>query len=117
MIEELIARTFALRNAAHLAHWASRSFSEHEALGAFYDEIIDKLDLVVEAYQGLFGLVGQVSTMAGRSNAIVDEIRSEMEWLASNRDEIARENAVLANQLDDLGHFYATTLYKLDFLS
>lgn len=117
MIEELIARTFALRNAAHLAHWASRSFSEHEALGAFYDEIIDKLDLVVEAYQGLFGLVGQVPTIAGRSNAIVDEIRSEMEWLAANRDEIARDNAVLANQLDDLGHFYATTLYKLDFLS
>lgn len=117
MIEELIARTFSLRNAVHLAHWSSRSYSEHVALGEFYDNVLDKLDLVVEAYQGVFGLVGQVPALGNRVNAIVDEIRSEMEWLADNRDEIARNNSVLANQLDDMGHFYATTLYKLDFLA
>lgn len=117
MIEELIARTFSLRNAVHLAHWSTRSYSEHQALGGFYDELLDKLDLVVEAYQGIFGLVGQVPVLGQRANAIVDEIRSEMEWLADNRDAIARENSVIANQLDDMGHFYATTLYKLDFLA
>lgn len=116
-MEELIARTFALRNAVHLAHWASRSYSEHVALGEFYDEVLDKLDLVVEAYQGLFGLVGQVPVLGARSNAIVDEIRTELEWLTTNRDEIAKNNSVISNQLDDMGHFYATTLYKLDFLS
>lgn len=117
MIEELIARTFSLRNAAHLSHWSTRSYSEHQALGSFYNDIIDKLDMVVEAYQGTFGLVGQVPVIGQRSNAIVDEIRSEMEWLADNRDAIARSNSVLANQLDDMGHFYATSLYKLDFLA
>ena len=117
MIEELIARTFSLRNAAHLSHWSTRSFSEHSALGPFYDDIIDKLDTVVEAYQGVFGLVGLVPPISQRANAIVDEIRSDMEWLADNRDEIAKGNSVIANQLDDLGHYYATTLYKLDFLS
>ena len=117
MIEELIARTFALRNAVHLAHWSTRSFSEHKALGKFYEEVLDKLDMIVEAYQGIFGLVGTPPMLAMRNNAIVDEIRTEMEWLADNRDEITKGNAVLANQLDDMGHFYATTLYKLDFLS
>jgi DNA-binding ferritin-like protein len=117
MIEELIARTFSLRNAVHLAHWSTRNFSEHTALRIFYDEILDKLDLIVEAYQGIFGLVGQVSFLVPRSNAIVDEIRAEMEWLADNKEAISKGNAVLANQLDDMGHFYATTLYKLDFLS
>lgn len=116
-MEELIARTFSLRNAVHLAHWSTRSFAEHEALGEFYVDIIDKIDLIIEAYQGVFGLVGQVASLASRSNAVVDEIRSELEWLMENREELSKGNAVLLNQIDDLGHFYAQTIYKLDFLS
>ena len=36
MIEELIARVFATRNAAHLEHWRTKSIAAHEALGEFY---------------------------------------------------------------------------------
>ena len=58
MIEELVARVFALRNAAHLEHWATNSFSKHMALGSFYDDIIDKTDKLVEAVgSGKFDLV------------------------------------------------------------
>ena len=35
MIEELVSRTFAIRNAAHLAHWRAKgtgSFAKHMAL-------------------------------------------------------------------------------------
>ena len=39
MIEDLIARVFCTRNCAHLAHWASDSYAEHEALGSFYENI------------------------------------------------------------------------------
>ena len=52
MIEELVSRVFAIRNAAHLAHWASQSYSEHKALGKFYDGVIDKVDAIIETYQG-----------------------------------------------------------------
>ena len=58
MIEEFVSRSFALRDAAHLAHWATRSYSEHVALGEFYDGLLDKVDTIVEAYQGCFGLIG-----------------------------------------------------------
>ena len=47
MIEDLVSRAFAIRNAAHLAHWATKSFSEHMALGSFYDEVIEKIDGIV----------------------------------------------------------------------
>jgi hypothetical protein len=37
---EFIARAFAVRTAAHLAHLQSRSYAEHVALGGFYDSLV-----------------------------------------------------------------------------
>lgn len=54
---EFIARAFAVRTAAHLAHLQSRSYAEHVALGGFYDPLVDLVDSYAEAYQGLFGLI------------------------------------------------------------
>jgi len=39
MIEELIARVFGTRNAAHLAHWKEASGYRHETLAAFYEGV------------------------------------------------------------------------------
>lgn len=41
---EFVARSFAVRTAAHLAHLQSRSYAEHVALGGFYDSLIDLVD-------------------------------------------------------------------------
>lgn len=35
MLEELIMRVFAARNAAHLEHWRTKSYAQHVALGSF----------------------------------------------------------------------------------
>jgi hypothetical protein len=51
MIEELISRVFATRNAVHLAHWAETSGFRHNVLGEFYDSLIDKVDTIVEAHR------------------------------------------------------------------
>ena len=42
MVEELINRMFKARNAAHIRHWKTDSYSEHKALGHYYDDLIDK---------------------------------------------------------------------------
>ena len=60
MIEELVARVFKTRNQAHLSHWKTKSFAEHQALGSFYDDVIDTLDKLVEATQGSKGIIGHV---------------------------------------------------------
>jgi hypothetical protein len=39
---------------AQIFHWQTDSYAEHMALGDFYDGFPDKLDQLVEAYQGLF---------------------------------------------------------------
>lgn len=39
MIEQLVAKTFASRNAAHLQHWRTKSFAGHKALAGTLDSI------------------------------------------------------------------------------
>lgn len=119
-MEELIARIFALRNAAHLAHWAETgpgSFARHMALGDFYEALIAKADSVVEIYQGVFGLVGEVPTYDFDKKDILAQIEADARWIKARRTDIAKGDAVIENQLDELGALYAGTAYKLRFLS
>lgn len=118
MIEELVSRVFAARNIAHLAHWKTKSFSQHSALGSFYDSIIDQLDQIVEAFQGQFGLIGSVNLNAAPAKTeIVSFIQAELEWLNANLEEICKENCAIENLVENLMNTYQTTLYKLKNLS
>lgn len=120
MIEQLVGRVFATRNAVHLAHWAAvgdGSFARHSALGDFYDALIDKIDNIVEMYQGAFGLIGDVSTSEVSSKEVMDHIGEEANWIEDHRDEIAGGVRAIENMLDDLTGTYLTTFYKLKNLS
>lgn len=116
MVEELIARIFALRDYTHLRHWASRNGEAHRALGYFYDAILDALDPFVEQYQGLFGLIGEVPVVSIRSGLPSDEIRAQREWILANIDTITKGDPQLVNELQGICGIYSKALYMLDFL-
>lgn len=113
MIEELAAKVFATRNAAHIAHWASKSYSQHTALGEFYDALIDKIDAIVEVYQGAHGLIGEVNTESVKPRTITEHIAEEAQWIEDNRDDIADGCKAVENLIDDLTSCYLQTYYKL----
>lgn len=116
MCEEFVARMLAIRDAAHLAHWAAKgkgSFAAHMALGEFYDGLIDKLDAYVEAYQGYFGLIGAVKPMPFSRDKIMEQIKAEATWMEANCDDICQSKPALENMLQDIEALFATTYYKL----
>jgi hypothetical protein len=113
MVEELINKVFAARTAAHIAHWKTKSYAQHEALGEFYDDVIDALDKYIEAHQGGFGLVGKVD---GEAKDITQMIRDEMLWINENRAKIARGVPALENILDEISSLHMKALYKLENL-
>lgn len=117
MIEELVSRVFATRNAAHLAHWATQSYAQHQALGAFYDGAIDAIDDIVEAHQGAFGLISDVETTSVDKKNFAEHIKQEARWIEQNADEITKGVRALQNLLDSLTDIYLTTYYKLTNLS
>lgn len=117
MIEELVGRVFALRNAAHREHWKTRSYAAHMALGAFYEGLPELIDGIVESYQGQNGLIeldGKFVTPTVEE--FLPFLKEQAEWLASNRKAIAEGSTDLENQIDSLLAAFHTTLYKLEFL-
>lgn len=117
MINDLIARVFEARNVAHLEHWNTGNYAAHRALGDFYDEVIDLLDLLVEAHSGAFGKVGKVELGARQTKPCVALLGEHVVWISKHREHIAQDVAALENIVDEIVALYLRTLYKLKELS
>jgi hypothetical protein len=118
MIEKLIDRVFLTRGYTHLAHWKTHSYAEHVALGDFYDEIVDGLDKLVEAFQGIFGIVDDICLSGGDCpKDIVKHLSEELTWINNNSTEITNDIATLDNILQELQAMYMKVLYKLKNLN
>lgn len=118
MIEELATRVFCARDCAHRSHWRTKSYAAHMALGAFYEDVIEQLDTLVEAYQGKNGLIADFKS-ASHSVApakVCDYLAEEAQWIADHRDEIADGCPTMANLVDNLITVYHTAVYKLENL-
>lgn len=113
MIEKLIEKMFSARDASHIRHWKTDSYSQHKALGDYYDKVVDTLDKYVEAYQGTFGIIGEV---AGEEKDVAKMINDDIIWLNENRSKLAKGIPALENILDELTALHMKTLYKLENL-
>ena len=52
MIETLVGKTIVFLNNIQFAHWQTTSYSQHEALGEYYEKLNKLNDKLVETYQG-----------------------------------------------------------------
>ncbi len=116
MIEELVSRVFYARNVAHVEHWTASGvggYARHKALGKFYEEVIEALDTLVEAYQGAFELIGAVQAPKTKANDILLILIEDAEWVEKNHEKICKGNRAVANLLDGVTGVYLSTIYKL----
>lgn len=115
MIEDLIARVFYTRNVAHWSHWRATgngSYAKHQALGSFYDDVIDALDSLVEAYQGACALIGNLPAPEGASD-ILSLLEGDASWIEAHHEDVCRGNRAIANLLDNVTNVYLSAIYKL----
>ena len=117
MIEQLVIKVFSTRNAVHLAHWRTKNYAQHVALGDFYDGLIDKIDVIVEMYQGAFGIIDAPDIKPVSPANIIEHIGEEANWIEENRSDIAGGVNAIENVIDDLAGLYLSTFYKLKNLS
>ena len=117
MLEQLIARVFYARNLAHWNHWRTDSYAQHKALGAFYDDVIDAVDALVEAYQGAFELVGNIpAPTTSKGTDVLKTLKDDSKWIEKNHEDICKGNRAVANLIDELNGVYLSTIYKLRHL-
>jgi hypothetical protein len=113
MIEQLISRVFYARNLAHYDHWRTKSYAQHKALGHFYDDVIEALDDIVEAYQGAFDLVSTIPAPEKSDNDLLKHLETEAAWIEENHEGICKGNRAVGNLVDGVTEVYLTTIYKL----
>lgn len=119
MINELIQRVFVTRNATHMAHWRTKKYAQHKALGMLYDGIVDDLDAIVEAYMGAYGEVVEDIEIpkTPKVKDILKHLAEEANWIEENHEEICQGVSAIGNLIDNLTARYLSTMYKLKQLS
>lgn len=113
MIEQLISRVFYARNLAHFAHWRTKSYAQHQALGSFYDGVIDAIDPLVEAYQGAYDLIGAIPVPGEMEKDALKCLESDAEWIEKNHEKICKGNRAVGNLVDGVTEVYLSAIYKL----
>lgn len=110
----LMLKMFEARHVAHVLHLKSKSYSEHEALGSFYDGLLGFLDEFVETYQGQYGLVGDLPLEVGSFPEAVSYLEDCAKFFVVGRD--ALKDSHLQNMMDEVLSLTYKTIYKLKFL-
>lgn len=103
--------------AGHIHHLGTDSYSQHMALGDFYDGLDDLSDKFIEAYQGKYSKIifAEKALFLGENG---------LELVLYVGKEIAKyrqmpgfpQDSELQNIVDELADLVASTLYKLRFL-
>ena len=100
----------------HLLHLQSRSYSQHQALGIYYDAVVDLIDSLIEAYQGKNQTI--VEYPAGYKPPVSDaltELKSISAYVQANRGVVGSDTE-LQNISDEIQQLIDSTIYKLTFL-
>jgi len=116
---EFVGMLFLARDVAHSAHLNTRSYAKHQALGGFYDSVIDLADKFAEAYQGKYGLIGPIALMSPKkTNNVVEFLEGQVEDLEAMRYKVVDKDCTpLQNIIDEIFGLYYSTIYKLKFLA
>lgn len=108
---------FEFRQIAHNLHLTKSNYTEHIALGDFYEQLILLIDQLIETYQGQFGLLDNFNTNFSMNNdqSIVTIFESMTLWIKDEGKLVLNESHLL-NILDEIIALSYQTLYKLKYL-
>jgi hypothetical protein len=133
---KLVARCFAARTGAHIAHLTTTSYAQHMALGDFYDAIASAADEFFECWMGVHGKPDALAFPFVRvsSDDPVVQLTELRTWIVDHREDACesyddddadadeakeKSEAVcteLANLIDNILAVVDRTLYKLRHL-
>jgi DNA-binding ferritin-like protein len=115
-IQQLVAELLQASLLTHKMHLEakSRSYAEHQALGAFYDAISDHADSIYEQFAGETGTVEISEAMIYDSNPI-NYLQKLVKFVEDARNSNSQFSH-LQNQMDEVKSLIFGTLYKLKYL-
>lgn len=111
--DRFIGKCLMMVTYTHVAHFMVKSYSQHMALGDFYEQLQDHVDEFAEVYVGTGMPYRPVLSLNPSFDAI-----TEIKALAAEADTIRSElDSSLQTILDDIKSLCFRTIYKLENLA
>ena len=116
-MNEYLGTLMQSRNQTHIFHLQTSSYAKHIALNEYYEEIIDLIDGVAEAYQGKYELIkgykmiGSLKDLESEDD-IVEYLEQIAKYCELKREKLPQDG-FLTNIYDDIDTLLRSTLYKL----
>jgi hypothetical protein len=99
----------------HILHWQSKSYAEHQALGAFYEALPAKVDELVEAIQGRYdSTIEFPATYHTPADTGKRELHELSEYFEEKR-KVLPDDSEIQNIVDEIQALIDSTLYLLRF--
>lgn len=115
-VETLVSKLLHSVTITHIYHLQTKSYAQHVALGAFYDEVEDLTDSLIEAYQGKYGIIQDYDMNAGDMPSIALEYMIGLSECVKRERVGFPQDSELQNIIDEIASLIDSTLYKLRFL-
>lgn len=114
-LETIAGKLTYFHEQLHLTHWQTKSYAEHQSLGALYDYVQDFKDGVIEKLMGYTGKRPVPYKIEPLTNCTGDECVSKLLSFASSLKSYAEANSYhdIANLADALSGEAAKTRYLL----
>jgi hypothetical protein len=122
-VTQFFSKLFESREMAHIYHLQVKgdqgSYATHEALGDYYEEIVEILDDTIEVYQGQYGLVDGydvIDTKDTKTKEVLAYFEELAEYIKHGKKCISDEDTHIHSLIDDIMALIYKTIYKLKFL-
>ena len=117
-MNEFIATLFLTRELAHRYHLSTKSYSQHKALGNFYEDLLDLTDDLAEMTQGAHGLLDiPILTEKSKYKEPLYCIADKLKYVETNRYKAyKKEETALQNKIDEIVETFLRVIYKLENL-
>lgn len=107
-----------LRNSSpqvHIFHNQTRIYSEHVALGGYYDDVLDLIDRLTETYTALYGEITGYKSAPYRDYTSKEDtvtyFKTLYAYVQKNRNIF--EESFIQNIIDELSELLTQTMFRL----
>jgi DNA-binding ferritin-like protein len=121
-VSKFISKLLESREMAQVYHWTVKgdmgSHAAHLALEAYYTEIIESIDEIVEVYQGQYGLIEEynvIDTTDTKSKDKLEYFKEIVEWVREERKCFDEKDTHIHNIVDEVVALLYRTIYKLTY--